>query len=292
MEILRRAANPWGQEVLLGVGWDLLWLAVGVGVVFMIVHTLLVRRLPPEGSATAGAAGAAGVPERIVRHNLASRLFHWSMAAAMLTLLVTAFVPVLGLKFDWVTIHWVAGLVLIATVLYHIIHSVFFQNFWAVWVEGRDVQEGMRQLRHVIVGGEAPSDRAGKYPVANKLFHHGAAILTLTAAVTGVVMMVRINTPIFRQNQYLFQDATWGYVYVFHGLAGVALVLMVIGHVYFAVRPEKWWQTRSMIRGWITREEYVRHHDPERWVPGQEPRQTPRPEIVGVPSGPGQAVEP
>ena len=51
-----------------------------------------------------------------------------------------------------------------------------------------------------------------------------------------------------------------------HGLAGVALVGLVIAHVYFAVRPEKWWITKSMIVGWITRRQYLEHHDPQRWV--------------------------
>ena len=44
------------------------------------------------------------------------------------------------------------------------------------------------------------------------------------------------------------------------------LVGLVIAHVYFAVRPEKWWITKSMILGWITRRQYLEHHDPERWT--------------------------
>jgi hypothetical protein len=40
----------------------------------------------------------------------------------------------------------------------------------------------------------------------------------------------------------------------------------VIAHVYFAVRPEKRWITKSMIVGWITRRQYLEHHDPDRWV--------------------------
>ena len=54
-----------------------------------------------------------------------------------------------------------------------------------------------------------------------------------------------------------------------HGLAGVGLVGLVIAHVYFAVRPEKWWITKSMILGWITRRQYLEHHEPSRWPVGQ-----------------------
>ena len=44
-------------------------------------------------------------PERVARHSLAARLFHWIMAAAMFTLLITAFLPKVGVKFPWVTYH-------------------------------------------------------------------------------------------------------------------------------------------------------------------------------------------
>ena len=60
-------------------------------------------------------------------------------------------------------------------------------------------------------------------------------------------------------------------MFVLHGLCGVALVTLVIAHVYFAIRPEKRWMTRSMFKGWITREEYLEHYDPELWNLGAEP---------------------
>jgi hypothetical protein len=69
----------------------------------------------------------------------------------------------------------------------------------------------------------------------------------------------------------LLGDSTWGLVYVTHGMAGVGLVGLVIAHVYFAVRPEKWWITKAMILGWITRRQYLEHHDPQRWVVGRDP---------------------
>ena len=35
---------------------------------------------------------------------------------------------------------------------------------------------------------------------------------------TGIVMMVRIDTPLWPQNAYLLTDPTWGLIYVLHGL--------------------------------------------------------------------------
>ena len=89
-------------------------------------------------------------------------------------------------------------------------------------------------------------------------------------------MMSRVRTPLFTRNPYLFSDGAWGFTYVTHGLAGVGLVGLVIAHVYFAVRPEKWWITKSMLLGWITRRQYLEHHEPERWPVGANPRRVAR----------------
>jgi hypothetical protein len=37
-------------------------------------------------------------------------------------------------------------------------------------------------------------------------------------------------------------------------------------HVYFAVRPEKLDITKSMIFGSMSREFYLKHYDPRRWI--------------------------
>ena len=45
----------------------------------------------------------------------------------------------------------------------------------------------------------------------------------------------------------------------------MALITMVMIHIYFALRPDEWWLTRSMFRGWISRSEYEEHCDSQRW---------------------------
>ena len=56
------------------------------------------------------------------------------MAAAMLVLLVTGFFPIIGIQFAWVTIHWIAGVVLTISIIFHIVHSTFYLDFWSIWV--------------------------------------------------------------------------------------------------------------------------------------------------------------
>jgi hypothetical protein len=40
MDLLRTDVSPWGQEVLLGISWDLLPVFVGAGALLIVVHVL------------------------------------------------------------------------------------------------------------------------------------------------------------------------------------------------------------------------------------------------------------
>jgi cytochrome b subunit of formate dehydrogenase len=269
MDVLRTAQNPWGQDVLVGIGWDLVWLAVVASIVFVVGHMVFMMTRPKADAA----ADPAGDAEQVPRHSMAARAFHWIMAAAMLVLLVTAFVPVLGIQFPWITIHWIAGVVLSASIVYHVIHVFGWQDFWAMWVKPSEIGEGLEELKHAMGAGSGQAPRApGKYAFDHKLYHHLAATAGIGAIVTGLLMMLRIDTPLWARNPYLLSDGAWGMVYVVHGLSGVALIGLVAAHIYFAVRPEKRWMTWAMINGWISREKYVAHYDTEKWsVAGHAP---------------------
>jgi cytochrome b subunit of formate dehydrogenase len=261
--------NPWGEDILTHAQWGLVYFAIGFGVCFMLAHTLYVAFWPkPAGAkhAPVNPAAAARVPERVKRHSLAARMFHWIMAASMLTLLVTAFVPILGLKFAWVQIHWIAGIVLTISIIYHIIHASFWLDFWSIWLNKEDVNEAITRLKRAM-GQSAPAPRkSAKYPWDNKMYHTAIVLSALAVVPTGLFMMKRIQTPFYVRNPYLFSDATWGLMYVLHGLSGIGLVGLTIAHIYFAIRPEKLWITKGMVFGDITRQEFLEHHDPQRWV--------------------------
>ena len=291
MELWRRAANPWGQEVLIGVSWDLMWVAVFGGLAFVAAHAVWAKWIAPADSAgTGGGSSVAGLPAQILRHALAERLFHWIMSAAMLVLLITAFAPVMGLQFAWVTIHWWAGLVLTLTIVYHIIRATFWQDFWAMWVDGKDIKAGIAELSHIVGRNGTEVPKTAKYPIDHKMFHHGAAVSGLAAIATGLLMMLRLDTPFRAADPYLLADSSWGVVYVVHGVSGVALIALVISHIYFAIRPDKWWITKSMIYGFIGQDKYVENFDPSRWViPGAAPQEERVPAGVGASVGGGDA---
>lgn len=207
---------------------------------------------------------------RITRHKLADRFFHWVMAVCTLILLGTGFLPVLDVHFDWVTIHWIAGLVLTGAVAFHIVRVISLQRLVVMWSGPAEiaaaVRNGLRRLR----GRGGTGYRPGKYSVSQMLFHAGAAVFILATIVTGLVMLKGIDTPVWERDTFFVSESTRGIIFVIHGLAALFLVTMIMLHIYFAFRPEKSYFTRSMVLGWITREEYIRNHDIDKWLEDQD----------------------
>ena len=123
----------------------------------MIVHALYVVVVAAAKAFAEAKAevSAAAIPERVPRHTLAARLFHWIMAASMFTLLITAFLPKVGVQFNWVLYHWIAGLVLTVSILFHIVHSTFFLDFWSIWPDRSDLRDAMNRTMRFF-GKDAP----------------------------------------------------------------------------------------------------------------------------------------
>jgi formate dehydrogenase subunit gamma len=196
---------------------------------------------------------------RVIRHRGPVRLYHWLMAASVLTL----HLPIVGIEFPWVDAHWIAGVMLAALVLIHIVRAVVWLDFWAMMIGPRDVADAWADVRSTLGAHAAPLP--GKYPAPQKFYHALIAIAVLALLVTGALMMVKIDTPFWVRDPYWLAADTWGIVYVVHGFAALTVLSLVMVHIYFALRPEKLWITRSMIVGWITQADYTAHHDPARW---------------------------
>lgn len=267
MRIIQWATSPWGQSVPIHIAWGLIYISAMAGLTFLVVHAVWVRYFakPEEFAAVSPEASAIVVPAEVKRHSLGARLFHWVMAASMLVLLFTAFLPRVGVRFSWVTYHWIAGLVLIASIIFHIFHASFVMDFWSIWPDKMDIQDAKNRTL-LMLGKPAPlPHRFAKYPFENKMYHLAIVATGLAVALTGAFMIFRVRTPFLTRNPYLLGDMTWGWMYVLHGLAGVGLIALITVHIYFALRPEKLSITRSMVFGTMKRQHYLEHHDPARW---------------------------
>jgi cytochrome b subunit of formate dehydrogenase len=203
--------------------------------------------------------------ERVLRHRLVDRLYHWLMAVTVLVLMGTAFLPILGVKFAWVDIHWVSGVLLTVLILFHIVRSVIWQDWRSMMIYPADVRDIWRAFCRALGFRGARPTPAGKYDALQKLYHVGVAVLMLSIVATGLLMLLKIDTPLWRRSPYWFSNDAWGIIYAIHGIGSMAMVTMVTIHIYFALRPEEWYLLRSMFRGWISRQEFADHHDAERW---------------------------
>ncbi len=263
MTWFRYAQDVYGQDILLGASWGLIWWFAAAAAAFIVLH--LVFKLLARGGSPA--VTMTGNPKaRMVRHHLIDRLYHWIMACSMVTLLVTAFAPLLGWSFGWVTIHWIAGVILALLVGYHIIRAIGWQDIWAMTPGLADLCGVWRTAARALSRRGPTAGLPGKYTLLQKLYHWGIASMVLALIGTGALMLSKIDTPFWQRNPYWLSQDTWGIVYTVHDFCALFALSLVMVHIYFGLRPEKLWLLRSMILGWITRGEYLANHDPKRWL--------------------------
>lgn len=151
------------------------------------------------------------------------------MAALVILLLGTAFLPILGIKFDWVPVHWISGVLLTAAVLYHLYRAIFVLGIGTMLPNVHDVRDMI---------GNGPANDVGKYDLNQKLYHWTVSLVMLVLVITGIIMLAKIDTPFWNRDPSILSDWNWGVVYSLHGAASMVLIFLFILHIYFAVLPE------------------------------------------------------
>mgnify|MGYP001029984841 CR=1 FL=1 len=250
MPIVRYKRDVWGEEVILGVSWDLLWVVTVAVLVLLAAHAIVMAALARQNLDRPSSEG-----RRVVRHESVDRLFHWIMAASILVLIFTGVAPIIGLRIAWLDIHWISGLVLTFLVVAHIVRSMFWQDFKSMLLLPSDFKEPFDS-----------TNKPGKYYFEQKGMHWAATVVVLAVIVTGLLMFLQIDTPFWDRTNSMAED-TLGLVFLLHGLSTLALVALATTHIYFALRPEKIYYTRSMISGWMSEDELAANHDPSKWTP-------------------------
>ena len=167
------------------------------------------------------------------------------MAFSVIVLGVTAFLPIIGIRFEWVPMHWMAGVVLTLAVLFHL-YRVFFVHGLSNMMPGTDdVREIGRDLR----GRDQSGLSEAKFDALQKGYHAAASVTVLVAVATGLLMLAKIDTTFWRRDPSILSDQAWGIVYVLHGASAMLLLFLFIIHVYFAFRPEHRAYLISMLQG-------------------------------------------
>jgi cytochrome b subunit of formate dehydrogenase len=251
-EIVRYKRDVWGEEVILGVSWDLLWVVAVSILVLLAAHAIIMAALANKKMDKPSGEGA-----RVVRHEAVDRWFHWVMAGSILVLIATGVAPIVGLRFAWLELHWISGLLLAFITLFHIVRSLFWQDFKSMILSPKDFGE--------------PFDSSlmpGKYTFEQKGMHWAVTVVVLAVIVTGLLMFLQIDSPFWERTNSMPENQL-GLVFLLHGLSTLALVALASTHIYFAIRPEKLFYTRSMFKGWISEDEMKANHNPELWMPKQ-----------------------
>jgi cytochrome b subunit of formate dehydrogenase len=186
--------------------------------------------------------------DKMLRHAGFDRLFHWATALAMTVLLVTSFLPILGIHFAWYGIHWVTGLVLTALIVAHVVRALFWQRPGVIVPQAADLRPR----------------GSGKYTLPQKLMHLGWTVAVLVAIVSGLLLLRKAGVPFLLRDPYARSLESWGLLTLLHDLAALLSVFLILVHVYFAILPEKRAYLRAMVKGWIRREELAPEHDLKR----------------------------
>ena len=147
MGLITWGQNPWGLDVPVHIAWSLCgcrclpgwrsWLFMPSGFVSAPGPRPPSEAIPPET--------ASCIPENVPRHSCRPgySIGSWPPPcdAALFGL------PAQGRPaLSWVNIHWAAGFVLTLSIVFHIIHAVFFMDFWSIWPGKADLENGWRGL--------------------------------------------------------------------------------------------------------------------------------------------------
>jgi formate dehydrogenase subunit gamma len=222
------------------------------------------KEVPGAETGTAGTATAAGgaredtvVGDRIVRHALASRVIHWSVALLFFLALLTG-LPIWTPIFGWTAalfgglsvcrwLHPWAGIGFAGAVVIMIAYWVRDMRMesgdWG-WLGPKFIAYFRRK------GGEDPD--VGKYNGGQKIFFYMVGLLALLLLATGIVLWYPMS---FAAG---LRQVSWPV----HDIAFLAFAVSIVGHIYLgtAALPGTF---KSMTRGTVSKA-YARLHHP-RW---------------------------
>ena len=138
----------WGQNVPIHIAWFLIWVAAIAGLVFLVVHAIYLVFAKDEEFAVAhppDVASLARTGSAAFAGRAACFTGHGGLRCSRCC--SPRFLPKVGIQFNWVVYHWIAGTVLTVSVLFHIIHASFFMDFWSIWPDSADLEDAWKRLQ-------------------------------------------------------------------------------------------------------------------------------------------------
>lgn len=287
-----------GERVIIGLTWQSLLIIAFLAAFTFLVHFIVREFLNPTGH-TVGSdeispeqveseLESQGI-EEVNRFSFAQRASHWIMAISIFLLLLSGFLilhtevtikPLFGLT--WLVVHEIGAIVLTGYVIFHIGHVAYKGTWDTMWFTFTDLKDQLTRLKNFFsLTDEYP--RQFKYPGAQKILHWSITLATLGLIVTGLVLLRRVNfRPLWEATrEFSLLGITFdmgtsariglvGWSFVLHDLFAMGIVALVMGHIYFATRPQEWTISKSMITGSVPVHDYAEKYSPESWPVGKE----------------------
>jgi formate dehydrogenase subunit gamma len=219
-------------------------------------HRIFLQRHPAEVQAIHPAGD-----EKLQRHTLFQRIYHWANSLAIFTLVISGWmiyqprqIPNLeGAPSKWFFWHqWGIALLLVG-ILAHIVREAFVAKEANPMVfDHRAVIKRILSIFKDFFGFFKINPPHGKYHTGQIFFHWAAAGNIFVLILTGMVLWkpFRDFLPLS-----LF-GLGWDFIFfnrVIHGFFSATLIANLIGHLYFALFIKKNWpETKSMVTGRVS----------------------------------------
>jgi formate dehydrogenase subunit gamma len=145
--------------------------------------------------------------------------------------MVTGFLPKVGFSFNWIDAHWLVGVFLIGLTLFHIYRVIFK-------LDTRSMNIALSDFK---------SEKNDKYNLVQKLVHQWFSLLIILIIISGSAMALKADVIGVNRNPYIFEEQTWGWIYLLHGLVSVMILAFTMIHIYFNLRKENRAYLLSMI---------------------------------------------
>jgi len=194
------------------------------------------------------------VGDELIRHKLASRVIHWTVAIFFFGALFSG-MPIWSPVFGWMAFFF-GGLTVVRWL--HAWLGVAFAAATLVmvvlWLTQMRFEAGDKKFSmiHYLRFSERDDSEVGKYNAGQKAFFWLAALLALLLLLTGIVLW---------WPQY-FSHGLRSASIIVHDICFIGFFVAIVGHIYLGTAAEPG-TFRSMTRGTVTRP-WARLHHP-RW---------------------------
>ena len=207
------------------------------------------------------------IGDEIVRHRMATRIIHWSVALTFIIAMITG-MPIWTPLFGWMA-SLVGGLE-VARVIHpyagvaFFIASVFQFFHWLGDMHLREDEKGWvgpKLFRYFNWNREVEPD-SGKYNGGQKVYFFAVNLAALGFLLSGIPIWFPLSFPVL-----LREICIW-----IHDITFILMLVSLIGHIYLGTAAEPG-TFRAMTRGTVTRR-WARFHHPGwyRDVTGEEKR--------------------